>query len=698
MRISLLLAAVALLLVPSSALAYTPQDQRYVVQFAEGTSAGQGAQEVRGRGGRVERSLTHVFPGAVARMSPQAAAALARNPRVVRVEIDAPVRALDTQGSPPWGLDRVDQVSLPLTGSYAWTASGARVTAYVVDSGIRADHVDLAGRVEAGATAISDGNGTGDCNGHGTHVAGTLGGSTYGVAKSVRLMPVRVLDCDGSGTLSGVISGLDWIVAQHVAGAPAVANLSLGGAASSTLDAAVQALVDDGISVAVAAGNSNVDACGVSPARVPAALTVAATDAADARAAFSNYGSCIDLFAPGVGVLSAWYTSATDSRTISGTSMASPHLAGAAAALLEVDPTLTPAAVAERLTSTASTGRITGAGVGSPDRLLWANPALGSGTDPAASVPDTTAPQVAITEGPGPITRSSSTSVSFTGTDPDRPDAALTYHCQLDGAAATTCTSPVTYNALADGMHTLQVVVLDEAGNRSEPASSSWRVDTAAPTITAGTTPKITLGTSVTLSYSGADVGGSGVKSYDVRHRSAPYNGGFGSYVYPDDASRDWTATTATSVKLPVTAGRTYCLSARSRDAAGNTSSWTAERCTTVALDDRALSGTGWGQVAWSGYYKGSASTATSAGAVLARSGVQTRRISLIATTCSTCGSVGVYWNGTLLKQVSLVSSTTYNKRIVGVADLGSVKTGTVTIRTVQNARSTIDGVALRPR
>jgi subtilisin family serine protease len=690
-RILLLLAAaVALLPVPSSALADTPQDQRYVVQFAEGTSAGHGAQQIRERGGRVERPLTHVFPGAVARMSPQAAAALARNPRVARVELDAPVRAMGTQSSPPWGLDRVDQVSIPLTGSYAWTASGAGVTAYVVDSGIRADHVDLAGRVEAGATAISDGNGTGDCNGHGTHVAGTLGGSTYGVAKSVRLVPVRVLGCDGSGTLSGVISGLDWIVAQHVAGAPAVANLSLGGAASSTLDAAAQALVDDGISVAVAAGNSNVDACGVSPARVPAALTVAATDAADARAAFSNYGSCIDLFAPGVGVLSAWYSSATDSRTISGTSMASPHLAGAAAALLEVDPTLTPGAVAERLTSTASTGRITGAGVGSPDRLLWADPALGSG-------PDTTAPQVAITASPPAITRSSLTSVSFSSTDPDRPDAALTYHCQLDGAAAATCTSPVAYNALADGMHTVQVVAVDEAGNRSEPASSSWRVDTAAPTITAGSTPKITLGTSVTLSYSGADVDGSGVTSYDVRHRSAPYNGGFGSYVYPNDATRDWTGTTATSVKLPVTAGHTYCLSVRSRDAAGNTSSWTAERCTTVALDDRALSGTGWSQVAWSGYYKGSASTATSAGAVLARSGVQTRRISLVATTCSTCGSVGVYWNGTLLKQVSLVSSTTYNKRKISVADLGSVKTGTLTIKTVKKARTIIDGVALRP-
>ena len=254
-----------------------------------------------------------------------------------------------------WGIDRIDQATLPLDKSYNYAQSGAGVTAYIVDTGIMATHNEFAGRVRSGYDAIGDGNGTVDCNGHGTHVSGTVAGTTYGVAKDASLVAVRVLDCGGSGSWAGVIAGLNWAVTDHVAGAPAVLNMSLGGLGVSTaVNAATAAAVADGITVAVASGNSNDDACKYSPASEPSAITVNATDIADGRAAFSNFGACTDIYAPGVDITSSWIGGNTAISTISGTSMATPHVVGAAARILEANPMFTPAQVWAAMSGSAT--------------------------------------------------------------------------------------------------------------------------------------------------------------------------------------------------------------------------------------------------------------------------------------------------------------------------------------------------------
>ena len=248
---------------------------------------------------------------------------------------------------------------------------------------MRAAHSEFGGRVDAGYDAV-DGGAQDDCNGHGTHVAGTVGGSTYGVAKRVKIIPVRVLSCTGSGTTAGVIAGVDWVTSTHVGSQPAVANMSLGGGVSAALDQAVQRSIADGVTYAVASGNSNANACASSPARTPEALTVNASTNADARASFSNFGTCTDLFAPGQSITSAWITSNTSTHTISGTSMASPHVAGAAALVLQANPTWTPAQVSTAILNSATTGVISNPGTGSPNRLLY------TGTAPQTPVPTPT--------------------------------------------------------------------------------------------------------------------------------------------------------------------------------------------------------------------------------------------------------------------------------------------------------------------
>src|SRR5690349_3583184 len=321
------------------------------------------------------------------KMSEQQALRLANDPRVDYIEEDGAGSLDTTQTGATWGLDRIDQQNLPLDGNYTYNATGSGVKAYIIDTGIRATHTQLAGRVISGFTAISDGLGTNDGNGHGTHVSGTVGGTTYGVAKNVTLVAVRVLDSSGSGTNSGVIAGVDFVTSDHVAGQPAVANMSLGGGASSALDTAVSNSIADGVTYAIAAGNDAVDACTQSPARVASAITVGSTTSTDARSSFSNFGTCLDIFAPGSSITSSWNTSDTATNTISGTSMATPHVTGVAALFLETNPTASPATVAAAIINSSTLNHVSNPGTGSPNRLLFS---LLTGAPPPTPTPTPT--------------------------------------------------------------------------------------------------------------------------------------------------------------------------------------------------------------------------------------------------------------------------------------------------------------------
>lgn len=345
----------------------------YIVTFRDGVTDAPGLARAMAAssGGELGYIYTTAIKGFSVQLPARAAEALARNPNVAMVEVDGIVSIDATQSGATWGIDRTDQRDLPLSGTYTYTNTGAGVRAYIVDTGIRGTHVEFTRRMAAGFTAISDRNGTSDCNGHGTHVAGTVGGTTYGIAKGVTLVPVRVLNCRGSGTNSGVIAGVDWVAAQTHR--PAVANMSLGGGANTSLDNAVANAVSRGITFVVAAGNSGANACNYSPARAASAITVGATTSTDARASYSNFGSCVDIFAPGSSITSAWYKNDTQTNTISGTSMASPHVAGVAALVLQGSPSASPSSVTNAILGNATSGKVTNPGSGSPNLLLYSN-------------------------------------------------------------------------------------------------------------------------------------------------------------------------------------------------------------------------------------------------------------------------------------------------------------------------------------
>jgi PKD repeat protein len=443
-------------------------------------------------GGVVDRTYSAALQGFSVRMSEAGARALSRNPNVSWVEEDGVVRAIATQSNATWGLDRVDQRALPLDSSYTYNQTGSGVRAYIIDTGIRFSHNDFGGRAVTGFDAI-DGGSADDCNGHGTHVAGTVGGTTWGVAKGATLIGVRVLDCNGSGTTSGVIAGVDWVTANHVK--PAVANMSLGGGASSTLDAAVQNSINAGISYVIAAGNGDFigrqqDACNSSPARVADAITISATNSSDQKASWANYGNCVDLFAPGVSITSAWYNSNTATNTISGTSMAAPHVAGAAALYLQTNSGASPQAVRDAIYN-ASTKNIVTSSSTTNNHLLYT---LAWGGGGSTNNPPTSS-----------FTWSASgLTVSFTNTSTDSDGSISSSSWNFGDGTTSTATSP-TKTYAAGGTYTVTLTVTDNSG---ASASSSQSV-----TVSGGSTSGISLSASaykvkgvvsVDLAWSGA--------------------------------------------------------------------------------------------------------------------------------------------------------------------------------------------------
>ncbi len=454
----------------------------YIVVMEPGApkqAAGNARRDARSEGGQIRFTYNHTISGFAAKLPARALEAMRDNPNVAYVEADQRVSLSATQSPATWGLDRIDQRNLPLSNSYTYNATGSGVTAYIIDTGIRASHSDFGGRVASGYTSISDGQGTNDCHGHGTHVSGTVGGATYGVAKSVTLKPVRVLDCSGSGTDSGVIAGVDWVTGNK--SGPAVANMSLGGGVSSALDSAVQSSINAGVTYAVAAGNDNgANACNGSPSRVGAALTVGSSTSSDARSSFSNIGTCLDLFAPGSSITSDWYTSNTATNTISGTSMATPHVAGVAALYLQGNPSASASTVSSAIVNGATSGVLTNVGTGSPNRLLYSlldggspppptgnlfgNPGFESGNtvwaatsgviDSSTGRPARSGSWKAWLDGYGSShtdTLSQSVTIPSTATS-----ATLSFYVRIDTAETTTSTAYDTLRvqAIADGVTT----------------------------------------------------------------------------------------------------------------------------------------------------------------------------------------------------------------------------------------------------
>lgn len=442
-------------------------------------------------GGEVLYTYEHALSGFVATFPASVFAELQSDPNIAYIEPDQVVTIADTQAPATWGLDRIDQRALPLSNSFEYNATGAGVHAYIIDTGLRASHNEFTGRIGNGYSAISDNNGTDDCQGHGSHVAGTVGGSSYGVAKQVTLHPVRVLDCSGRGTNSQVIAGIDWVTANH--SKPAIANMSLGGATSQALDSAVRSSIAAGVVYAIAAGNANTDACTNSPGRVAEALTVGASTQGDARASFSNRGTCVDLFAPGENITSVGISSNSATANLSGTSMASPHVAGVAALYLQQFPNAAPATVAAALVDNSTKDRLTNLGTGSPNRLLY-ELFISAGPTPTPTATATSTATATRTPSPTPTATATATATATpTATSTHTPTPTATHTPTATPTQTPTLTStPVTATSTPETVTATPTDTPTETPTESPtatPTATPTDTPTATPTPTATATP-----------------------------------------------------------------------------------------------------------------------------------------------------------------------------------------------------------------
>ena len=420
---------------------------------------------------KVERKYTYALRGFAATMSEAQARRLAADPAVAYVEQNQRVWTAGTQSpTPSWGLDRINQRDLPLNNSYTYpTNTGSGVRAYIIDTGIRVTHSGFGGRAVHGRDTVNNDNDASDCNGHGTHVAGTVGGTAYGVAKGVTLVAVRVLDCGGSGTLAGVAAGVDWVTGNNTG--RAVANMSLGASGSNaTLETAVRNSIADGVTYGIAAGNGDAlgnpqNACNYTPARVAEAITVGATQNNDAKASFSNFGTCLDIFAPGVGITSAWYTNDTATNTISGTSMATPHVVGAAALYLAANPSSTPQQVRDGLVNNSTPNKVTNPGTGSPNRLLFVGGGGGTPGNPSVNNPGSQT---------GTVGTAASLQLSATG-----GTAPYTWSVSgLPAGLSANSSGLISGTPTTPGTSTVTATVTD-SGSRTGTATFSWTINPA---------------------------------------------------------------------------------------------------------------------------------------------------------------------------------------------------------------------------